>query len=269
MNIGRKIAECVAGTEFDQLPDDVLEMGKLCFLDWLGVAIAGSKSEFGDVSKKYLSHFDTKDQATIIGVGEKANLQNASLMNGMLSHALDFDDYHMATLIHTTSPSLPAILAVAEYRQSNGKDLLKAIILAIDISLRLAKGVGRVHYDKGWHITSTMGRFGAVAGVASLLNLDPATIVNALGIAGTSGGGLRNVFGTMSKSFHVGKAASDGLTACLFAREGVDSSSDIFDGQHGFFDLFAEKPDREVIVKDLGEKFYLSEVCFKTYPAPL
>ena len=269
MNIGKEIAKCIAETEFDQIPDDVLEIGKLCFLDWLGVGIAGSKSEFGDVAKKYLSDFGTKGQASIIGIGKNDNLQNASLINGMLSHSLDFDDYHMDTLIHTTSPSLPAILAVAEYRQSNGKDFLKAIVLAIDIALRLCKGVGRVHYNKGWHITSTIGRFGAVAGVASLLNLDQPTIVNALGIAATSGGGLRNVFGTMSKSFHVGKAASDGLTACLFAKEGLDSSSDIFDGQYGFFDLFAENPDHEVIVKDLGKKFYLSEVCFKTYPAPL
>ena len=269
MNITREIAQYAAGTRFSQIPQDVLEMAKLCFLDWLGVTIAGEKSEVGSVARKYLSLFANNGPATVIGLNKKCDLPSATLANGMLSHALDFDDYHMSTILHTTAPSVPAILATAEHMNSNGKDFLTAVVLAIDATLRLGMSVGRVHYDRGWHITSTIGRFGAVVGVASLLNLDPDTIVNALGIAGTSGGGLRNVFGTMSKPFHPGKAAMDGLMACFLAQTGLDSSPDIFNGKHGFFDLFTENPDHNAITSGLGESFLLSEICFKTYPAPL
>lgn len=269
MNITKEISLYIAETEFSDIPQDVLRMGKLCFLDWLGVTIAGAKSEVSSVVQKYLSLFSSTGPATMIGFNKKYDLPSATLVNGMLSHALDFDDYHMSTILHTTAPSLPAILATAEYMKSNGKDLLTAIILAIDITLRLGMGVGRVHYDRGWHITSTIGRFGAVAGVSSLLNLDVGTIVNALGIAGTSGGGLRNVFGTMSKPYHAGKAAMDGLMACFLAQKGLDSSADIFDGKHGFFELFTENPDHKAITNGLGKQFLLSEICFKTYPAPL
>ncbi len=269
MNITKEIAVYVAETEFADIPQDTLRMGKLCFLDWLGVTIAGAKSDVSSVAQKYLSLFSSTGPATLIGLNKKCHLPSASLVNGMLTHALDFDDYHMSTILHTTAPSLPAILATAEYMKSNGKDLLTAITLAIDIELRLGMGVGRVHYERGWHITSTIGRFGAVAGVSRLLNLKPDTIVNALGIAATSGGGLRNVFGTMSKPFHVGKAAMDGLMACFLAQQGLDSSKDIFDGKHGFFELFTENPDHNAIIKELGGRFFLTEMCFKTYPAPL
>lgn len=269
MNITKEIAAYIAEKKYSDIPQDALMMGKLCFLDWLGVTIAGAKSEVGSVAQKYLSLFSNEGPATIIGFNKKCDLWSASLVNGMMSHALDFDDYHMSTILHTTAPSLPAILATAEYIQSNGKELLAAIILAIDVTLRLGMSVGRVHYDRGWHITSTIGRFGAVAGVSSLLNIDPDTIMSALGIAGTSGGGLRNVFGTMSKPFHAGKASMDGLIACSLAQTGLDSSTDIFDGKHGFFELFTENPDHTAIIKDLGKRFLLSEICFKTYPAPL
>ncbi|MBL0715463.1 MAG: MmgE/PrpD family protein [Desulfosarcina sp.] len=269
MNITKNIAEHIVNTDFSDIPEDVLEIGKLCFLDWLGVTMAGARSDVGQVADNYLSYLPNKGQATIIGTQKTSDPPTASLVNGMLSHALDFDDYEMSTILHTTAPSLPAILAAAEQMKSNGKDLLAAIVVAIDITLRIGLGARRIHYDRGWHITSTIGRFGAVAGVARLLGLDGDMVVNALGIAATSAGGLRNVFGSMSKSFHAGKAAADGLTACYLAKKGLDCSSNIFDGKHGFFDVFTENPDREAIMKGLGEQFLLNQVCFKTYPAPL
>jgi len=269
MSLGRELSAYISGTSYSDIPQDVMEMGKRCFLDWLGVTLAGSKSELGPVVNDYLDICGKDGPATLMGSNQTCDLVNAAFANGIFSHALDFDDYHMSTVLHTTPPTLPAVLAAAEFSGATGKDLLTAVVLALDTTLRLGKGVKRVHYNRGWHITSTVGRFGAVAGVSKLLGLDPDTIVHAMGIAATAAGGLRNVFGTMSKSFHAGKAAMDGMMACLLASKGFDSSSDIFDGRHGFFDLFTEDPDRDAITEQLGESFLLSEICFKTYPAPL
>jgi len=269
MNVTKKIAEYIYKTNISDIPQDILDTAKLCFLDWLGVTIAGAKTEFKEVAQEYLSLNSKHGTASIIGRNQKADLQNASLINGIFSHALDFDDYHMTTILHSTAPTFPAVIATAEYAQSNGEELLLSLILALDVTLRIGKGVRRVHYDRGWHITPTIGRFGAVAGVARLLHLDTDTIINALGIAGTTAGGLRNVFGSMSKPYHVGKAAMDGLMACFFAQKGLDSSPDIFGGEHGFFDLFTENPDYDSIITGMGKDFLLNEICFKTYPAPL
>jgi 2-methylcitrate dehydratase PrpD len=269
MNIGKEIAEYIVHTELSDIPADVAEIAKRCFMDWLGVTLAGASSELEPVVRGYLSSFGNDGPATLLGSGRTYDVLNAAFGNGVYSHALDFDDYHMTTVLHTTPPTLPALLAAAEYSDSSGKDILTAVVLALDATLRLGKGVKRVHYNRGWHITSTIGRFGAVAGVAKLMGLSADAIIDAIGIAATSAGGLRNVFGTMSKPFHAGKAAMDGLMACLLARSGMDSASDIFDGRHGFFDLFTEAPDHEVITDGLGKEFLLSEISYKTYPAPL
>lgn len=269
MRIARDIAEYITGTQLAAIPQDVTHKAKCCFMDWLGVTLAGAKSELGPVVANYLAPCGNPGPATLIGSGMKYDPLSATFGNGVYSHALDFDDYHMETVLHTTPPTLPAVLTAGEVAKSSGKELLAAIVLSLDTTLRLGKGVKRVHYNRGWHITSTIGRFGAVAGACRLMGLSIDTIVNAMGIAATSGGGLRTVFGTMSKPFHAGKAAMDGLMACFLARSGMDSASDIFDGKHGFFDLFTEEPDRDVITRGLGRQFFLSEISYKTYPAPL
>ena len=269
MNIGREIAEHIVHTDLSDIPADAAEIAKCCFMDWLGVTLAGARSELEPVVKGYLSNCGNDGPATLLGSGRQYDVLNATFGNGVYSHALDFDDYHMTTVLHTTPPTLPALSAAAESSGSSGRDLLTAVVLALDATLRLGKGANRIHYNRGWHITSTIGRFGAVAGVSKLMGLSADTIINAIGIAATSAGGLRNVFGTMSKPFHAGKAAMDGLMACLLARSGMDSASDIFDGRHGFFDLFTEEPDHEAITTGPGKEFLLSEISYKTYPAPL
>ena len=269
MSISRAIAQCITRIDLSHIPQDVTHKAKRCFMDWLGVTLAGAKSELGPVVTDYLASCGNSGRTTLLGTGKQYDPLNATFGNGVYSHAFDFDDYHTATVLHTTPPTLAAVLAAAEYAHSSGKELLTAVVLALDTTLRFGKGVQRVHYDRGWHITSTIGRFGAVAGASRLMGLSIDTIVNAMGIAATTAGGLRAVFGTMSKSFHAGKAAMDGLMACFLASSGMDSAPDIFDGKHGFFALFTETPDREVITDRLGKQFLLSEISHKTYPAPL
>ncbi len=269
MNISRDMAQYITRFDPSHIPQDVAHTAKRCFMDWLGVTLAGAKSELGPVVADYLAACGSNGRTTLLGADKPVDPLNATFGNGVYSHALDFDDYHMETVLHTTPPTLAAVLAAAENAHSSGKELLTAVVLALDTTLRLGKGVRRVHYNRGWHITSTIGRFGAVAGASRLMGLSIDTIVHAMGIAATAAGGLRAVFGTMSKPFHAGKAAMDGLMACFLARGGMDSATDIFDDAHGFFDLFTEAPDRDVITDGLGKRFLLSEISHKTYPAPL
>ncbi|MDZ7760550.1 MAG: MmgE/PrpD family protein [Desulfovermiculus sp.] len=269
MSISNEIAQCITETNLNNIPLEVRKKAKLLLIDWLGVTLAGARSELGPVVLGYLNECGQRGPATLLGYDIKYDILSASFGNGVFSHALDFDDYDMETVLHTTAPTLPALLAAAEYTGTGGKKILMAIILALDITLRLGKGVKRVHYNRGWHITSTIGRLGAVAGVSKIMDLSNEVSVNALGIAATSSGGLRNVFGTMSKPFHAGKAAMDGLMACFLARNGMDSDANIFEGKHGFFDLFTESPDKDVILNSLGKEFFLHQISFKTYPAPL
>ncbi len=206
-------------------------------------------------------------QVSVLGTSLKSDVGHAALANGVILHALDFDDYHDGTMAHATVSCLSVLLSLAEYRKSKGKDMLPALILGIDITIRLSLGLGPYHYSVGWRPTSTAGRFGATAVAAKLLNLDTDKIIDAFGICGTQTGGLRQVFGTMSKPLNAGKASMDGIMSALLSEKGFNSSKKIIEGDLGILSVMTDKPDKERIVEGLGSKYYISDVSLKPYPS--
>ena len=266
MELTKKLAEFVHDTNFNDIPPDVIEKSKYSLLDWLGGTLGGFGDDASRLIVEYVKEFGGKEQATVIGAGIKTDVSHAALANGVISHALDFDDYHDKTVIHATAACLPAILAAAESKKLSGADILTAFILGIDISIRLGLGLTNSHYERGWHSTSTAGRFGATTGVSKLLNLDTDKIINAFGICGTQASGLRQVFGTMSKPFNAGKSCMDGVMSAFLAEKGFNSSKEIIEGKSGYFDVFTENPDEEVVLDGLASKYYLSDLSFKPYP---
>lgn len=267
MELTRKLAEFIQDTRFDDIPPEVIEKSKHSLLDWIGCTLGGIEDDASKLIIDYVSEAGGKEQATVIGANLKTDVAHAALANGVISHALDFDDYHGETVIHGTAACFPAVLAVAESKRLNGRDLLTAFILGFDVSIRIGLGLGSYHYERGWHSTSTSGIFGATAGVAKLLRLDADQIINAFGICGTQSSGLRQVFGTMSKPFNAGKPSMNGVMSAFLAEKGFTSSREMIEGELGLLDVLTENPDEEVVLKGLGSKYYLSEVSFKPYPS--
>ena len=266
MKVTRKLAEFIHDTNFQNIPPDVVEKGKECFLDWQGVALAGTTEESSKIIIDYVKDAGGKEQASIIGTKIKTNISNAALANGLIGHALDFDDYHEATVIHASAACLPAILAVAENVGSSGEEVLTALILSIDIALRIGLGLGDYHYQRGWHTTATAGIFGATAGAAKILKLDTDKIVTAFGICGTQASGLRQAFGTMSKPFHTGKVSMEGVLSALLADKGFTSAQEIVEGELGMLEVLTDTPDETIIINDLNSKYYIKDLSFKPYP---
>ncbi|PIV23071.1 MAG: MmgE/PrpD family protein [Deltaproteobacteria bacterium CG03_land_8_20_14_0_80_45_14] len=266
--ITRKLAKFIYQTSYKDIPENVIEQSKLLFLDWLGVTLAGSREKIAAILLNFLEEVDgghSLSQATLIGKGLKTDILKASLINGAVSHALDLDDYHGPVLAHPTATLLPGILAVVEWKRLSGKELITALVMAFDVFVRLGYAAGRIHYDRGWHATSTLGHFGATAGIGKLLNLNAEQLVNAFGIAGTQAGGVRQVFGTMCKPFHAGKASMDGLLSALLAEKGFTSSKEMIEGKQGFLDIFSDGAGSEKVVANLGKTYHLREISFKPY----
>ena len=266
MELTKKLAEFIHDTDFNDIPRDIVEKSKYSCLDWLGGALGGLEEDASRLIIEYVREFGGKEQASVIGTDIKTDVSHAALANGVISHALDFDDYHAKTVIHATAACLPAILAVAESKKSSGRDILTALILSIDITIRLGLGLTSSHYERGWHSTATTGRFGATAGVSKLLNLNKDKIINAFGICGTQAAGLRQVFGTMTKPFNAGKSSMDGVMSAYLAEKGFNSSKEIIEGKLGYFDVLTDNPDEDVVLDRLGSKYYLSDLSFKPYP---
>lgn len=266
MGTTRRLAEFVRETEFDDIPAEVIAKGKECFLDWQGVTLAGTTDPITEIITAYVKEAGGREEASVIGSNIRTNQANAALANGVLGHALDFDDYHDETVIHASAVCVPAILAVAEARGMSGRDVLTAMILGIDVSIRVGLGLGDYHYQRGWHTTATAGIFGASAGVAKLLKLDVDQIINAFGMSGTFASGLRQVFGTMSKPLHAGKVSMEGVMIGLLAQKGFSSSPKIVEGELGLLEVFTDAPHEELILKDLGSEYYAPHLSIKPYP---
>jgi len=242
------------------LPDDVVEVAKHCVLDWLGVTLAGSRSELVRILAAELAG---GGEAALVGLGASASPGAAALVNGAAGHALDFDDMHLAFSGHVTAPVLPAALALAQELDASGKELLAALVAGIETECRLGAMLNPEHYDAGFHATATLGTFGAAAACARLLGLDERGWAHALGIAGAQAAGLRAPFGTMTKPLQVGRAAANGLLAARLAARGFTSSEAILEATDGFVATHGG------VAHDAppAERFLIRETLFKYHAA--
>lgn len=266
MGVTKQLCEYVQDFHYEQIPDEVLEKAKICILDCIGCAAGGLGDACTRMIHDYAGDYAGRGRSTIFGLKAKTDPAHAALANGIIAHALDFDDYHGETIIHGTAACLPAILSVAEERDLSGKDILTALVLGIEISTRVGLGLGTYHYELGWHTTSTAGRFGATAAVAKLVGLQGKQLRHAFGLCGTQNSGLRQVFGTMGKPFNAGKPAMDGVMSVLLAEKGFTCSKDILEGELGILTVMTETPFPDLMLTDLGGTYHVMDISLKPYP---
>ncbi len=260
--ITRILARYVVGAKPADIPATVRREATRSILNWMGCAVGGSRHETVNRALAALRPFAGAEQATVLGRRERIDVMHAALLNGISSHVFDFDDTHLKTIIHPAGPVASAILALAEYRPVSGADLLHAFILGVEVECRIGNAVYPAHYDVGWHITGTAGVFGAAAAAGKLLGLNEQRMTWALGIAGTQSSGFREMFGTMCKSFHPGRAAQNGLASAFLAQSDFTSSNQVLEAKRGFANVMSTKQDYDEITRDLGKTF---EVALNTY----
>ena len=269
MQTTAQLAEFIIGFDSAAIPQDVREVAQRSLVNWAGCALGGAKHPAVDIALEAMRPFIGAPHATVIGRSDRVDALNAALLNGISSHVLDFDDTHLATLVHPSGPVLAALLALAEHHPIDGKTFIEAIVMGIEVECRIALGVCPAHYDIGWHVTGTVGGFGATAAVGRALRLDARQMAWALGIAATQAAGLREVFGTMCKGLHPGRAAQSGLSAALMARAGFTSSLRAIEAPRGFAHVLSTEQDFDRMTDGLGTVWHTRENSFKPYACGL
>ena len=235
------VAEFAVNTRYEDIPDEVMRLGKKSILDALGVALSGSISAPGRIVRDYLRGLGcTEGKASVIGSPLQLQPRFAALANGIAMHADDFDDTLQAETgryqgVHPTSPVLAAVLAVAESTQLSGKQLLSAYHVGVEVCCRVFDATHVNHTLNGFHVTGTCGTIGTAAGVANLARVNEQTARTMMGIAGSMSSGLQANVGTMVKSFHAGHAAECGIVAYDLAARGFSASRIVLESPRGFF----------------------------------
>ncbi len=274
-----EVAAFVIAARARDIPQDVAHLGKRSVLDGIGLALAGATSECGEIARRYLESLGIArdDGSTVIGSSLRLPARFAAFANGLAIHADDYDDTQLAVakdrvyglLTHPTAPALPPVLALAERDHRSGADLMLAYQVGVEVECKVAEAILPRHYQHGFHSTATCGSIGAAAGAAKILGLDRDATRRALSIGATQAGGLRENFGTMTKPFHAGRAAENGVTAAEIAALGFTASPNGLEADRGFFRAAGGGYSPEMIVGKLGNPwtFHFPGVSIKPHPS--
>ena len=242
-----QLAAFLAASRWQDIPAAIRREAKRAMLNIAGCVLAGRE----DPAVKLL---------------RKAFPEDDALVDAAAATAHDYDDTHLRTVIHATPPLAGALFSLARKRKVGGPELLHAFILGMETTCRLGNAVTPGHYERGWHITSTCGVFGAAAAAGKILRLNEKQFVYALGIAATQAAGLVEVLGSMARVLNAGFAARNGLAAALLAAEGFEGPPRPLEGLRGFLNVFGGNNDFHQITNGLGERWEMTQVAYKPYP---
>ncbi|RUW77607.1 MmgE/PrpD family protein [Mesorhizobium sp. M2A.F.Ca.ET.067.02.1.1] len=264
--LSRRLAAFVRNSQWNDVPEPVCEHALRALFNGFGTALGGSSDQAILRLAASLAPFSAGSAATVVGHGAKRDASTAAFLNAASMNVFDFDDTHQGTIIHPTAPVAPVVLALAELRPVSGTELLHAFVLGVEVTCRIGNAISPGHYNRGWHITSTCGIFGAAVAAAKLLDLTEEEILWAFGNASAQASGLVETLGFMAKSVGVGTAARGGLLAALMAKGGVEGPPMPLEGPRGFLKVLCHAPKPELIERELGSDWENLRNMFKPYP---
>jgi 2-methylcitrate dehydratase PrpD len=253
-------------SRLDDIPDDVRHEARRALVNYVGCALGGAPDAAVSTAVRALEPYFGPPTASVLGRLERMDPLHAALMNGISSHVHDFDDTTPQNYIHPSSPVASAMCAYASASPVSGRDFMLAFVLGFEAESRVGNAVYPAHYDAGWHITGTAGTFGAATAVGRLVGLTLQQMIWAIGLAATQAAGLREMFGSMGKAFHPGRAAQNGYGAALLAAAGFTAGERGIEGPRGFAAVQAARADLSRVAEGLGTDFNLRRNTYKPYP---
>ena len=269
MSVTETLATYVVDSDLSSLPNDVPREATRAILNYLGCALGGSIEPALNVAIATLAPFSGPPTTNVLGRTERFDALHAALLNGIGSHVHEYDDTLPKNYIHPSVPVASALFAYAGANRVSGQDFLHAFILGFEVESRIGNAVYPAHYEAGWHITSTTGVFGAAAAIGKLVGLDTRQMVWAFGLAATQAAGIREMFGSMAKSFQPGRAAQNGYTAALLGGANFTAGEHALEGARGFAAVTAAHYDLDKVTAGLGTEFELRDNAYKPYACGL
>ena len=264
----RQLAEW--GTGPLAVPARVREAAVQHLLDGFGTALAAVRLEAARPAVTVARGLGGPPEAAVLGEQGCVGAPAAALANGTLIHALDYDDTHAVGLVHATAVVLPAAFAVGQQTGATGTQVLEAAVVGYETVCRVAAAAPHGFHARGLHATMVAGVLSSAMVTARLLGLSADVTTSALGIAGSSAGGLLSFLatGASTKQLHPGLASQAGILAARLAAAGATGPDTVLDGPHGLYQALASGPvDPAGVVAGLGESWQTELISIKLYPA--
>ncbi len=264
----RQLARFASRTQYEDLPPDLVAQAKIYILDNLAAGLVGSRQPWAQIVIGLVRDLGGRGEASAFCQAWQTDVSRAALLNGTMIGAFEIE--HIGHSAHASGTAFPPALAVAERDHRDGRALITATLVGYEVVCRIgAAQTGAVERDRGFHNPGANGPFGAAAAVGSLLGLDETRMAWALGIAGSSGGGLTEFVweGAMTKRIHLGRAAQLGLESALLAARGFTGPTTVLEGPYGYFHAFSPRPAVEKLLPGLGHEWLSRRLTVKAYPS--
>jgi 2-methylcitrate dehydratase PrpD len=263
-----RFATRLAYADVPQLDRDRI---KQCLIDAIGVALQGSRLPWGQMIAEYARHYGGAGTSRLIGKPQRVAAPLAALANGVFAHGFELDSLRKPGVgVHPGAALVPPALALGEELGIDGITLLTALIAGCEVMFRIGLASRHSSEHLGFHAPGLTGPYGAAVTGGRILGLDEAQMCNAIGIAGSLGGGIlafaKAGNGAMIKRLHLGRAAEAGVLAARLAKEGFEGPDSVLEGKFGFLETYCEESDATLLTKGLGEHFETHSLCLKHYP---
>lgn len=268
-SLSETIADFVGQFSLKDVPEEIIEKASLLLVDAFGTAIAAYGLKHVRSVRLAAARLAGGTDSTLWGTGQKVGVAGAALANASLIHGLDYDDTHVAAIVHPSAAVVSTALAVGEAVRASGRDVLGAIICGWEIMIRLGLAAeGKLH-DHGFHATGIAAPFASACVAAKLRGHSKAVLVHALGICGSQAAGLQQFLhdGSWIKKLHPGWGAHSGIYALTLAEEGFTGPLRVFEGKYGLYrSHLGAANDIKAVFADLGTRWRTGEISVKLYP---
>jgi 2-methylcitrate dehydratase PrpD len=265
--VAEDLAARIAELDPARLPQAVRAKCRDLLVDVIGLCVTARRQDY---VASALAACEDDGPCTAIGHARTLGAADAAFVNGTAAHGEDFDDTFEGGPVHAGAVIVPAVLAVCERHNRDGRSALVGIAAGVETLCRLSLVAPKAIHKAGFHPTAVLGAVAAAAGVGAALRLPSRALVDALGIAGSMASGIIEYLaeGTWTKRMHAGWAAQSGLRAALLARAGFSGPRTVFEGVHGLFQGFARRADGNyaALTGDFGARWITETLAFKPYP---
>lgn len=272
--IQEQLAHFAAGVKHDDIPAKVRIRAMHHMLDAAGIALASTRYDFAHKTLAGLRALGGEGDVPVLGMPAALSMRDAATMNGFLCHGLDYDDTHIAAIVHPTASVFPAVMSAAAYTGATGKEMVTAYIIGVEVAARIGMCAKSQFHQVGFHPTGMVGIFGCALAAGRLMGLNAKQMQHAQGIALSMASGNMEFVedGAWNKRLHPGWAASAGITAAALAKEGFVGITAPYDGRFGLFNAYLGCSDRTKLVDlslataGLGSTWELLDTAIKPYP---
>jgi 2-methylcitrate dehydratase PrpD len=280
LSVAQQLGAFVESTRLEDLPAEVADSVGRRVLDTLGIAVAAASLDTSRAARRWAHEVGGRPAASGVGLPDRTSAPVAAFVNGVLAHSLDYDDTHLPSVLHPSAAVVPAALAAGERSGASGADVVRAVALGLEVTVRLGmagydeEAGNSVFFEHGQHATSICGALGGAV-AATLLDPHPVLpererVVHALGVAASMASGIieANRTGGTVKRMHCGWAAHAALSAADLVRHGITGPPTVLEGRFGFFEAWLHgSVDLAAITAGLGTSWEVPRIFFKPYPA--